>query len=312
MQPIRTISRRTCMRPALVASATLALLALTACGTEQGSTVTDPAGRASTPAAAGGAMPTSVPADDVEVIGVGTVLDAGRPELCLGPVAESAPPQCSGIPVEGWDWRQVRGTFESSGGTRWGGYAVTGTYDGTTLTLTQEPVSSALYDPAAPEVDPLATLCPEPDGGWTVVDPGAVGYEDQDAVLSAAMQLTGYAGSFVDQTQLLQEPDSGIAPDDASQTIVNVLVTEDVAGAEKTLREIWGGALCVAMAEHPEQELIGIQDGLQGLPGLLSSGAQLDAIQADVVWDDGSLQAWADATYGEGLVDVRSALRPVG
>ena len=300
------------MRPALVASATLALLVLAACGSEQGSTVTDPAGEASAPASSGATMPTSVAADDVEVIGVGTVLDAGRPELCLGPVAESYPPQCSGILVEGWDWRQVRGTFESSGETRWGGYAVTGTYDGTTLTLTQEPVSSALYDPAAPEVDPLVTRCPEPEGGWQVVDRGAVRYEDQDAALSAAMQLPGYAGSFVDQAQLLQQPDSSIAPADASQTIVNVLVTEDAAGAEKILRGIWGGALCVAMAEHPEQELIAIQDGLQNLPGLLSSGAQLDAIQADVVWDDGSLQAWADTTYGEGLVSIRSALRPVG
>lgn len=314
MQPLGAPARRTPMRPALVASATLALLVLTACGTEQGSTVTDPAGRAPTTASTGATMPTSVAADDVEVVGVGTVMDTGRPELCLGPVAESYPPQCGGIPIEGWDWGQVGRTFERSGDIRWGGYAVTGTYDGSTITLTQPPVSSALYDPAAPPGDPLVSRCEEPDGGWQVVDPDKVAYEDQDAVLAAATQLPGYAGSFVDQAALggLQQPDAGeLAPGDASQTIVNVLVTDDVAGAEKTLREIWGGALCVALAEHPEQELIGIQDELQDLPGLLSSGAQLDAVQADVVWDDGSLQAWADATYGAGLVTVNSALRPL-
>ena len=35
-------------------------------------------------------------------------------------------------------------------------------------------------------------------------------------------------------------------------------------------------------------------------------------VAVDVVHDDGSLQAWADAAYGTGLVFVRSALGPAG
>jgi len=291
-----------------VVAGLLGLFVLTACGTEDGSTATDPAGAPSSPSSPGDAMPTTVPPPEGEVVGLGTVLDTGAPtgpELCLGPVAESFPPQCGGLPLAGWDWEQVPDTFEQSGTTRWGSYAVTGTYDGTTVTVTVPPVTAALYDSAAPVDDPFLTRCEEPAGGWDVVDSDRVSFEDQDAVISAAVQLPGYAGSFVDQSGFGGEPD-------ASRTIVNVLVTEDVAGAEQALREVWGGALCVAAAERTEQELIGVQDGLADLPGLLGSGTELDGVSVDVVWDDGSLQAWADATYGEGLVRVNSALREVG
>ena len=88
-----------------------------------------------------------------------------------------------------------------------------------------------------------------------------------------------------------------------------MLVTEDPEGAETTLRKVWGGPLCVSVAEHTEAELVEIQDGLQDLPGLLSSGPQLDKLVVDVVWDDGTLQTWADAAYGDGLVAIRPVLR---
>ena len=82
-------------------------------------------------------MPTDVPAADGPVVGLGLVLDGsaeGKPGFCLGPVAESYPPQCQGLPLEGWDWSQQRGDFDNAGGVRFGSYAVTGTFDGTTLT----------------------------------------------------------------------------------------------------------------------------------------------------------------------------------
>jgi hypothetical protein len=91
---------------------------------------------------------------------VGTVLDTGGDaELCLGPVAESYPPQCSGIPLEDWTWEGVDGA-ESSGDVTWGAYALQGTFDGESFTVTQPPVMLALYDPMAPE---------DPTGG----EPGA-------------------------------------------------------------------------------------------------------------------------------------------
>lgn len=99
---------------------------------------------------------------DGDVIGQGTVIDVdGRVQLCLGPVRESHPPQCSGLPVTGWSWDGVEGD-ETSGDTRWGAYAVQGSYDGETLAVTAPPVMLALYDPMMAE---------DPTGG----KPGAAG-----------------------------------------------------------------------------------------------------------------------------------------
>lgn len=87
------------------------------------------------------------------MIGTGMVLDAaGDVELCLGVVAESYPPQCSGIPVDGWTWDGVDGS-DTSGDATWGMYAVYGTYDGRRYTITDPPIMLALYDSVAP-VDP--------------------------------------------------------------------------------------------------------------------------------------------------------------
>ncbi len=127
-------------RHRLVAAAlgAVAVLALSACAT--------PAGSA--PDASLGAVAPGLPTGDV--LGQGTVLDDGTgAELCLGAIAESWPPQCSGIPLEGWNWDDASGS-ETSGEVTWGAYAVQGTYDGTTFTVTQPPILLALYDPMAP------------------------------------------------------------------------------------------------------------------------------------------------------------------
>lgn len=92
-----------------------------------------------------GALAPALP--DGEVIGQGTVIDvAGTAELCLGAVAESYPPQCAGLPLDGWSWDGVDGA-ETSGDVTWGAYVVQGTYDGATLAVTQSPILLALYDP---------------------------------------------------------------------------------------------------------------------------------------------------------------------
>jgi hypothetical protein len=84
-----------------------------------------------------------------EVRAQGTVLDeGGSAELCLGPVAESYPPQCSGIPITNWTWDGVEGS-ESSAQVTWGAYALQGEYDGEAFSVTQPPIMLALYDPMA-------------------------------------------------------------------------------------------------------------------------------------------------------------------
>jgi hypothetical protein len=186
-----------------------ALLVLGACG----------AGGAPDLRAGDPGPPTAVPAAAGPVRGVGTVLDNGRPELCLGPVAESWPPQCHGIPLVRWSWAEHPGTFERAGGVRWGEYVVTGTFDGVRLTVT-DAVPGATIDYALPEPAP--------------------------------------------------------APDPP------------------------------AVATRLEE----IQHEIRSLPGLLSSTPDHGRLLVDVVHDDGSLQAWADATYGDGVVAVQSHLVP--
>jgi hypothetical protein len=172
------------------------------------------------------APPATIPAEG-EVIGQGTVLQLdGEPaELCLGAVAESYPPQCSGPEIIGWDWESVDGE-ESASSVTWGTYAVQGTWDGEQLTVTQPPIMLALYDPMA------------------VVDPH-------------------------------REP----------------------GNAGKTA----------------EAELLEIQTEMQDLGTLdiLYSGPENGYLFVTVVYDDGQVQRYVDELYGEDVVVVESALRPI-
>ena len=134
------MDRRTLVRVSLAAS--IALL-LGGC-----------AGIAGGPQGGPPTFPTPFPTAPVEVQGLGTVLDSDdSPELCLGAVAESYPPQCSGPPIVGWDWDAVDGE-ETANEVTWGAYAVWGEWNGETFTVTREPVLAALYDPMAAPLDP--------------------------------------------------------------------------------------------------------------------------------------------------------------
>lgn len=129
-------------------TALVAAVVLTACGSTGAA---DPGGVVPTPSASSApAPPDAVPPADGPVTGIGTVIEVPgqSPELCLGPVAESFPPQCEGIPLGGWDWTTA-GAFEDGESvgnpTRWGTYAVTGTFSGLLLDVTGS-VPLALHD----------------------------------------------------------------------------------------------------------------------------------------------------------------------
>ncbi len=159
-------------------------------------------------------------------MGQGTVIQVGDapPEFCLGAVAESLPPQCSGPQLSGWDWAAYEGS-EASGNVTWGTYAVFGSWDGDVLTVS-DAIMLALYD-TMPEIDPL-----------------------QDAANKGS--------STDEQLRAIQDELAATAP-------VEVLFSY-----------VENGYLFVR-----------------------------------VVHDDGSVQAWADSTYGPDVVAIRSALRPV-
>lgn len=173
------------------AIATLAaLLVLSACGSDGDTTATDPAGHG--PSSSRSSV-TAVPAapGTVHTAGLVTVMDTGgAPEVCLGPVAESYPPQCSGPELVGWDWSDHQGTFEAEGEVRWGQFALTGTWDGERLTVT-DAISAALYDAARP-VDPVHPA-PEKDLDVTGLE----------RVRAAAEDLPGALSAYVDGPRVL-------------------------------------------------------------------------------------------------------------
>ena len=173
------------------ASAALALvlgLSVTACGAS-GTEVLGPDPAAGDPTSV--AVPAAVPAADGPVSTrpptTATVVDDGSgARLCPGVVARSAPPRCDGVPLAGWKW-QGRTGVTRLGDARWGQFAVVGTFDGATLSVTGA-VPAALYDAAAPvESEPEAP--PDP----------ALSRAGLRAARDTVTALPGYLGSSTDR-----------------------------------------------------------------------------------------------------------------
>jgi len=227
------------------------------------------------------------------------------PQLCRV-VAESYPPQCGGPELVGWDWAEVDGE-ESANGTTWGNYEVTGTWDGERLTLTDPAAPPEMVPPEEPD---LSTPCREPEGGWAVVDAATTNQAALDAVGASASARADFAGLWWDQ------PINGsVAANDPSDLIVNVRVTGDVAAAERDLREVWGGALCVASADRTHAELAAIQTEISATAetvGMTSSSIDdvTGTVEVEVVVDAAGLQADYDERYGRGAVVVTAWLMP--
>lgn len=240
-----------------------------------------------------------------------TVIEGpGQPtELCLGAVADSYPPQCGGPRLLGFDWDEHRGDFEEANGVRFGEFLVEGRFDGKQFTAVRV-VPGDEVEPVQGEEPDFATPCPEPAGGWRVLDPERTTDSTMEKTFIAAEKLPGYADAWMDQSRNPRQDDE-FAMNDPSYVTINVRVTKDLDGAERALRRIWGGALCVSKAKHTDAELRRIQMEVNDLPGMTSSGSYNGVVQVQVEYDDGTLQKQVDAEYGKGLVVVSSALVPL-
>lgn len=108
----------------------------------------------SAPAAPAALSELPVPGPNGEVLAIATVLEQDDGAiLCVGPVAESAPPQCDGPALLGWDWDAFE--HQETGDVRWvQGVAITGVYeaDADSFTQTGEPRSAAAITLPAVEV----------------------------------------------------------------------------------------------------------------------------------------------------------------
>ena len=253
-----------------------------------------------------------------EVQGVGTVLESAEhgPQLCLGGVDESYPPQCSGPDLLGWAWADVDGA-ETANGTTWGDYAVTGSWDGERLTVTKVGAPEDIGWPSVEDPN-LMTPCEPPAGGWAVVDAATATDEAMQRALEAAATEPDYAGAWLDQSINPAYDDGGDVDNegllnDPTKLVLNLLFTGDLERHEAELRAVWGGPLCVSAAPRSQAELLEIQQALTSEPGVLGSGLNERAgtLEVSVISDDG-LQARMDETHGAGVVVVLPALLPAG
>ncbi|MDF5751627.1 hypothetical protein [Spongiactinospora sp. TRM90649] len=279
--------------------AVLALpLLLAACGTAPAST----AARATAPPA------------QTRYTATGTVLANAEhgPTFCNG-VMQSLPPQCTGAPVVGWDWKA--GPHESQAGTRWGDFTVVGTWDGTSLHLT-EPAKPAPSTSGTAASDRLPdSPCPAPEGGWRPVRPADATEEARAAALTAAKRSPRFAGAWIDN----HAPGLEMPKDDRDRrppikSVLNVMFTGDLAEGERTVRALWGGPLCVYRAEHTEAELEALQRRAgDEIPGVLSTSVDTFTrrVNITVYVVTGALRRDLDRRYGPGRVEPHGVFQPV-
>lgn len=193
------------------------------------------------PAAPGGEV-----TGDVLIFGT-----AEEPELCLGAVRESYPPQCGGPSLKGnFDWAQV--AFDDEGGLRWTDqrYTVRGFYDpddgdSGSFTLTAPVVLAPEGEPD--ELD-FPQLCDDPyaDGGSP--DAGVTPGEDPALAEEAAMQ------KLSEVTATLPLVAAWLSDSDGLSGNYNVLVQGDADAAFQKLRAVWPGGLCVQSSDAPTEK----------------------------------------------------------
>ncbi|WP_116947831.1 hypothetical protein [Jiangella endophytica] len=250
------------------------------------------------------------PAQEPLFTGSFTVIESPQhgPRAC-SMVGQSYPPQCGeGFELRGWSWDTVGGE-ESHDGVTWGDYGLTGTWDGTALTLTEPRPAPGVFPTASEDRDvELDTPCPTPPGGWVVIDGSRSYPDDLNAALVHASEASGFADSWLDRR--LEPGEAGTDP--PPDAIVNVRFTDDLATHEAALRRIWGGALCVSPAERSEQELLALITEIRAEYDVTASWTNTPENTAgiQVVVDDG-VQERLDAAYGPGVVEVDALLRPV-
>lgn len=310
--------------PALVVALAVGLPLLFLRGSGTGGTSAAPAAT-TVPGTAGttGTPPVTtrtLPSSSLEYRYSGMVLDKTGvgPQLCLA-VEESLPPQCGGLPVAGLDWADISWA-ETAGDTTWAEARLVGTFDGEQFTLTRAPERAD--DPPVTEPDPFASPCPEPSGGWVVIDAGRATQEAFDAAQSYAAAQPEYAGLWIDQIGI----SAGVGGFDAASFVLNVTFTGDPVGHEATLRAIYGGPLCVGGARNSAAELESIVAGLPvvlasaeaeaagiyaRMGGTYATDVMRNVVVAQVFAVTGGGQEWVDARYGPGVVELSSMLTAV-
>jgi hypothetical protein len=275
------------------AAATLATLAVGACSSGSPE-----------PPARGATMTTTTTTGGPTVYEVSaTVLESPEhgPQLCLGVILTSLPPQCDGPDVEGWDWDAI-GTEESSAGTTWADVHVVGTYDRATFTLTEPPRPSKPGEDSEPDgASDFSPACDDP----TVVDPAAGA-----AAWEAASQDKG----------MPPMPTLVAAWVSSEPFVANVVVLPGHGrDVEALVREYYDGPLCVVERDAPTaEELRQVQrevntagrDSPLGVVLMTTTDERHGVIEAQIAVADDAARAYARERWGD-RVRLIGRLQPV-
>jgi hypothetical protein len=233
----------------------------------------------------------------------------GGPELCLGAVADSYPPQCGGPPIRGWRWADVPDEGRA-GGTVWGEYELVGTYERGVFTVLRAGRSRRAQPVVGP--DPSAPPCAAPGGGWRAADPAAASDARLRMAIRRAQAQPDSAGAWV--FYLVPPSD----PPDPRTTGIVAAFTGDLARHRRELERVWGGALCVVGRERRLRALRWIASDVHRRAAVLRLellGSTVDVfanrVTIDVVTIDAEGRRALADRYGAGAVHAIPALRPI-
>jgi hypothetical protein len=135
-----------------------------------------------------------------------------------------------------------------------------------------------------------------------------------EAAAARAKTVAGFGELWIDQQ--LSDAELAAAPwlaNDPQRVVLNITTTEDIDVMERTLREVWGGSLCVSRAVRSDAELAPIQEAVVGEPGMLGVGREhrTGRVVVDVHRATEERQRELDAQYGEGVVRLKGKLIPI-
>ncbi len=231
----------------------------------------------------------------------GTVLEVGQngPQLCLGAIADSLPPQCSGLPLNGWDWDAIDGE-ESASGTRWKAAYVQGTYEGGAFTLTA-PAGEFRSPPAPDDSTRFRPACENPEA----VEEGAGINDWTDAQINDA---PGLVATWV------TDPGN---PEWDGPFVGNLVVRPGSADeATAHVRRSYAGHLCVVerdqrTAKELDADFARLEDVLTQTILYGAANHQRGVIEATIVIVDDQARREIQDAYERGVVELTGALKPI-
>jgi hypothetical protein len=249
---------------------------------------------------------TTAPSGPPRYVATGLVIfdpkHAQGTRLCVGVVAQSLPPSCSGILLRGVDIHQLPGVRTVEGVTfTETDVQVIAKYANGVLTATERPKlappQAFLREPASVDLP-----CPAPEAGWT-----SQKFDSRDAAV-----LFAYGTAHPDTFGGLWTTHN--------QQIGVVTTTGDLAMARRDIRRTYSGNLCVAKAKFTDKSLRAASARLGTQMAAFWDRLEISTTTVNVyesridIWvtiDNAAVEHYLAANFPAGLVKVHAYLVPL-